>query len=100
MCYRSSQFLGLVEPLRWNTHLAESLKVLSERHETKYDLILVEMCRIRLITDKIVQLTRREHEISEAPQAPLHFHMNALKLELDELKSKVSPDLLNDSKQR
>lgn len=89
-----------MEPLRWNGHLAESLNILSERHETKNDLILVEICRIRLITDKIVQLSRREHEISEAPQAPLYLHMNALKLELDGLKSKMSLDLLQDSKTR
>lgn len=89
-----------MEPLRWNKHLAESLDILSERHETKHDLILVEICRIRLITDKIVQLTRSEHEISETPQAPLYFHMNAIKHDLDALKRKTSPDLLQDSKSR
>jgi len=89
-----------VEPLRWNIHLAESLTILSESHETKNDLILVEICRIRLITDKIVQLARCEHDTSQAPQAPLYFHMNAIKLELDELKSKISPNLLQDSKPR
>lgn len=89
-----------MEPLRWNTHLGESLKVLSEMHETKHDLILVEICRIRLITDKIAQLTRRERESFDVPQAPLYFHMSALKLELDELQSKMPLDLLQDSKRR
>lgn len=95
---RNSQLLGLVEPLRWNTHLAEYLKVLAEKHETINDLILVEICRIRLITDKIVQLTRPERGVSEAPRAPLYLHMNALKQELDRLKSEISPDLVRDSK--
>lgn len=74
--------------MRWTPHMEESLSVLAETKECPQDELLIAQVKIHLIVDKAYQL-RRDGE----PLSPPAFYLNALKKELDLVKSQIPPHL-------
>ncbi|THC94930.1 hypothetical protein EYZ11_005569 [Aspergillus tanneri] len=98
-CYLLSssiaQFVGVMEPLQWTSHMAECLEVLATSKETPNDAILVQLVSMRLIADKIEQGTGINSEPTPITRAPYAWHVTALESQLADLTNRIPSDLLS-----
>jgi hypothetical protein len=92
MFHSIAQFLGRMDPLRWTTHLTDCLETLARSPETENDTVLVQLTRIRLVTERIVQCSTFS-DADTIPKAPPSFHIAAILLELEELKRQIPLEL-------
>lgn len=82
-----------MDPLRWTAHLTSCLDTLARSPETENDVVLVQLTRIRLVAEKVVQCSSLSDAADATPRAPPSFHIRAIRSELDEFKQQIPLDL-------
>ncbi|PWY80823.1 hypothetical protein BO94DRAFT_470367 [Aspergillus sclerotioniger CBS 115572] len=89
-----AQFLGRMDPLRWTSHMQESLEVLAGSEESPGDGVLVQLTRTRLLADQILQGPWSEGLYGLHPaQAVAAFHLKALQSRLEAIKAEIPVSL-------
>lgn len=79
-----------IDALRWTPHCEECLQVLSTNPEGLNDETLVQQVRLQLMVEKVGYWQEETMNNSEHIKTPSSFYMQALKLQLGEIKTKIS----------
>ncbi|PWY79250.1 hypothetical protein BO70DRAFT_353574 [Aspergillus heteromorphus CBS 117.55] len=91
-----SQFLGRMDPLRWTPHMRECLDVLAHSDESPGDGVLVQITRMRLLADQILQGPWGEGLYGLGPAHDLAaFHFKAFQSRLATIKTETPIQLVD-----
>jgi hypothetical protein len=90
---------NLLGPVRYTAYLDQSLKELEGTAEYETDQLVVQLVRIQHLTDKIFHFHGRDQlvdELHEIPKAPTAACLETFQMQLDTLRSTLSPNLEHD----
>jgi len=92
---RISIYFQKLEPPRWTFYLEECVQKLAQNEECQTDRLLACLVQLQLINDKTAQAPwyDRSTELL-TPRAPAIFYLKALETQLQDFKSAVPQDLL------
>jgi len=98
--FRSSSFLRKGESLRWTAYSNECLRVLETQKETASDMLLVQLVKLRLISEKLIDapwsgaVTHGDQSV----RPPAMFYLKSLESQIQDFKSKIPNELADNSK--
>ncbi|GAD91479.1 glucose-methanol-choline (gmc) oxidoreductase [Paecilomyces variotii No. 5] len=81
--------------LRWTSHMDESLQILAEKQEYPTDIVLVQLVKLQLITEKAAQGPWNQWfaENAHSHEPPPAFYLHALQSQVLEVVNKIPPEL-------
>jgi len=86
--------------LRWTAYSNECLRIVETEKEVESDALLVQLVKLRLITERVNDLPWRSAvaEADTTVKGTTTFYLTALGAQLQDFKSKIPGDLTNNSK--
>jgi hypothetical protein len=97
---RSSSFLRKGETLRWTAYSNECLRVLETQKEFPSDVLLVQLVKLRLISEKMIDapwsgaMIQADH--STTP--PAMFYLKSLEAQIQDFKSNIPTEVAGNSR--
>jgi hypothetical protein len=97
---RSSSYLRKGETLRWTAYLDKCLRVIEIQKEFASDALLVQLVKLRLISEKATDVpwSGAMAEVDHFMRPPAMFYLKSLEAQLDNFKSNIPSELMNNSK--
>jgi hypothetical protein len=98
--HRPCSILRKGSSLRWTSYSNECLQVLETQKEFESDALLVQLVKLRLIFERVNELhwSSSSNENNIPMKAPAEFYLRSLETSLQDLKSKIPRELLNNGK--
>ncbi|KIV84515.1 hypothetical protein PV11_00290 [Exophiala sideris] len=93
----STRTFGRGSAMRWTTYLNECLRMLETEKEFGSDATLVQLVKLRLISDRTRDLPgpSADCEVDLAAKVPTDFYLKSLEAHLRDFKSSIPSDLSN-----
>jgi hypothetical protein len=97
---RSSSFLRKGNTLSWNAYSTECLSVLESKKEFESDALLVQLVKLRLISERVTEapwsgVIIPAHHIASTPAV---FNLKSLEAQLHHSKSNIPYEIADNSK--
>lgn len=97
---RVSSYFQRVDALRWTSYLDECVTVLAETGEHPSDILLIQLVKLQLISEKVGQAPWNDGygDATGSTAAAPTFYLKALQAQLQDLKVKIPHEIQRNSK--
>lgn len=95
--YRACNFFQRIESMRWTAYLDECLCVLEEKEDSPTDVLLVQLVRIQLLTNRILQAPwpDESYMLDGTSRLPHDAYIQIFELQLEEVKRSIPSTLIS-----
>lgn len=86
--------------MRWTAYLNECLQILETANEFDSDAVLVQLVKLRLISDRISDLSgpTADAGLDLAARPPMNFYLKSVEAQLRAFRTNIPTHLSNNSK--